>query len=176
MKDRISLIAAAAGGFMLSIAIAGIIKAAPVTSLPVQSSANSNPTTELQLQPIHPDESVNYTLEQRFSLENSLTALGQIKGALNSFRQLTETNKTSLGNVGNTDWETQNLGFFNWVGAVEGTLNKQNYQIKQLEYELAQTQYQDGKIAQAILNQKLAEYQQAKHNFVAFWQSFKIAD
>lgn len=33
MKDNISLIAAAAGGFALSIAISGILKAAPVTSL-----------------------------------------------------------------------------------------------------------------------------------------------
>lgn len=33
MKDHLSLIAAAAGGFMFSIAAAGIIKAAPVISL-----------------------------------------------------------------------------------------------------------------------------------------------
>lgn len=33
MKDRISLIAAAAGGFMLSIAVTSIIHAAPVSSL-----------------------------------------------------------------------------------------------------------------------------------------------
>lgn len=33
MKDHFSLIAAAVGGFMLSVAAAGIIKAAPVTAL-----------------------------------------------------------------------------------------------------------------------------------------------
>lgn len=46
MKDNLSLIAAAAGGFMLSIAAAGIIKAAPVISLNAQPSLNSSPVAE----------------------------------------------------------------------------------------------------------------------------------
>ena len=38
------------------------------------------------------------------------------------------------------------LGFHNWVGAVEGNLRKQNYQIQKLEFELAQAKYKTGKI------------------------------
>ncbi|WP_066375801.1 MULTISPECIES: hypothetical protein [unclassified Anabaena] len=38
MKDNISLIAAAAGGFMLSVALAGILKGAPITAWDKQSS------------------------------------------------------------------------------------------------------------------------------------------
>lgn len=49
MKDNISLIAAAAGGFMLSIAIAGIIKGVPVISLNAQPSLNSTPVADLRL-------------------------------------------------------------------------------------------------------------------------------
>jgi hypothetical protein len=50
VKDNISLIAAAAGGFMLSVALAGILKGAPVTALGEQS--NFRPTvTDLRLAP-----------------------------------------------------------------------------------------------------------------------------
>ena len=38
MKDNISLIAAAAGGFMLSVALAGILRGSPVVSWQGQSS------------------------------------------------------------------------------------------------------------------------------------------
>lgn len=175
MKDSISLIAAAAGGFMLSIAAASIISAAPVTSLKVQPNLTSNPTTDLRLKPIHPNEPVNYTLEERFSLENSLTRTQQIKEAFNSFRQLTEKSLAGT-NVKNTDSETQTLGFTNWVGAVEGTLKKQDYQIKKLEFELAQEQYKAEKINKATLDQKVAQYQMSKQEFQAFWQSFGVAD
>ena len=40
MKDDLSLIAAAAGGFMLSVALAGILRGTPVTTWQGQSSAN----------------------------------------------------------------------------------------------------------------------------------------
>jgi hypothetical protein len=84
MKDRISLIAAAAGGFMLSIAAASIIHAAPVTSLKAAASISSTPVVDLQLKLVHPSEPVSYTLEERLSLENSLKITQQIKGGLNT--------------------------------------------------------------------------------------------
>lgn len=103
MKDRLSLIAAAAGGFMLSIAAASIIHAAPVTSLKSPPRMSSTPV-------------------------------------------------------------------------LEGTLKKQDYQIKQLEFELAQQQYQHGKINKAVLDQKAAQYQKSKREFLAFGKSLRIAD
>ncbi len=48
MKDHISLIAAAAGGFMLSIALSAILKGTPMTSWE-QSSINSLPMNNLRL-------------------------------------------------------------------------------------------------------------------------------
>lgn len=50
MKDRISLIAAAAGGLMLSLAASSIIHAAPVTSLKSPSSVE---TLHAKYQPTH---------------------------------------------------------------------------------------------------------------------------
>ena len=130
---------------------------------------------------VHPDESAQETVDQRFSVENSLARVQQIDAALTSFRQLTEASQEKLGEtevaqVGNTDWETQNLGFHNWVGAVEGTLLKQNYQIAQLELKLAQQQYAAGKITKAELGQKVLNEQKAAQKFEQFWKSFNIAD
>ncbi|HEY9748864.1 MAG TPA: hypothetical protein V6C63_09305 [Allocoleopsis sp.] len=130
---------------------------------------------------VHPDEPAQETLDQRFSVENSLARIQQIDAALTSFRQLTEASQEKLGEtevaqVGNTDWETQNLGFHNWVGAVEGTLLKQNYQIAQLELKLAQQQYAAGKITKTELGQKALNERKAAQALAQFWKSFSIAD
>lgn len=62
MKDPLFLIAAAAGGFMLSLATASIIHATPVTSL--KSSPNVETLYAMPLQqPVHADEAVSYTLK-----------------------------------------------------------------------------------------------------------------
>ena len=60
MKDNISLIAAAAGGFMLSVAIAGILRSAPVTSVQTQLSLLVTPVADLRLAPVHPDKPVSH--------------------------------------------------------------------------------------------------------------------
>lgn len=175
MKDRISLIAAAAGGLMLSLAVTSIIHAAPVTALKSLPHVNTLHATS-----VSPDEPADVTLNRRFTTENSLRATEQIEGALNSFQQLTEKSRDVIGNasteIGNTGSETQTLGFHNWVGTVKGTLKQQDYQIKQLELELAQQQYKDGKINKTELDQQAAKYQKSKREFLAFWHSFKIAD
>ena len=54
-----------------------------------------------------------------------------------SFKKLTEKSRDNLSEevlseIGNTARDIQSLGFYNWVGAVEGTLRKQNYLIKNL--------------------------------------------
>ena len=49
MKDNLSLIAAAAGGFMLSVALAGILRGTPVTAWQEQSSFRSPVVTDLRI-------------------------------------------------------------------------------------------------------------------------------
>ncbi|NJN11356.1 MAG: hypothetical protein HC836_27025 [Richelia sp. RM2_1_2] len=181
VKDKISLIAAAAGGFMLFVAISGILQGTPVTALRAQHSFDSTKMADLRLLTVHPDEPIKDTLQERFSFDNSLERLNQIDKALNSFRVLTEKSKSVLDNktlseVGNTDWDTQNLGFTNWVSSVEGTLRKQDYQINKLGYQLAQKLYEDKAIPQSVLNQKQAAYHKAEKDFQAFIKSFSVAD
>ncbi len=141
---------------------------------------NSLPS-DLSLPPIHPDEPAEYTFSERLSRTNALDSASKIGNALSSFRKLTAKAQTvlepeNLNEVGNTDWEIQNLGFPNWVNTVEGTIEKQNYQLKKLEWELAQKQYEAGEINRSVLDSKAESYETAKQNFQQFWQSLKITD
>lgn len=121
------------------------------------------------------------TLNNRFSYDNSLQRIEQIRGALSSFVELTQRSEPILGNdvmeeFDYTGWDAQNLGFPNWTGAVEGTLRKQEYQIRELEFELAKEQYEDGEISREILEEKEAAYERAEEEFEQFWNSFQIVD
>lgn len=62
MKDRISLIAAAAGGFMLSVAASSIIHAAPVTSLKSPTRVETSHAKSLH-------QSVSRTSDRRSRME-----------------------------------------------------------------------------------------------------------
>jgi hypothetical protein len=128
-----------------------------------------------------PDESANETYSQRFSLGNAITCTKQIDRALRSFVMLTKLSKKKLTEaevrrVGNTESDIQTLGFQNWVGAVEGTLRKQNYQIAKLEYELAVAQRKTGSVSASTLKQKQTAYRKAEKDFKGFWNRFGIAD
>jgi len=180
IKHQLSLLAATGSLTLISLVIAVDFWTSSVATLPVQ--ANTYFRQEyLSLSPVSPDEPAEDTLNERFSVENSLERIAQIRDALSSFSNLTEKSKATLGEsataqVGNTDWETQNLGFPNWVGSVEGTIRKQDYQNKQLELELARKQYEDGEITKAVLDEKAASYQRAEQEFQDFWNSFNVAD
>lgn len=138
---------------------------------------------KLDLKPVGPGERepVEYTYYQRFSLKNALRSLETISSALISFEKLTEKSKTfickqQLKEIGNTDWETQNLGLPNCIGAIEGTLRKQEYLIKKLSYELAQEKAKSGEINRKQLRNAQKEKQQAEESFQTFWNSFSVAD
>jgi hypothetical protein len=48
VKDNLSLVAAATGGFMLSVALSGILRGTPVTNLHSQASLRQANVTNLQ--------------------------------------------------------------------------------------------------------------------------------
>jgi hypothetical protein len=148
-----------------------------------RASSSATGFEELDLKPVGApdDEPVEDTLQRRFSRENALQRMEQIESALASFQRLTETVKaaapdTKLDKIGNLDWETQNLGFGNWSGAVKGTLLKQQYMIAQLQYELSRERWRRNKTSKAEMTQTRQEYEQAKQAFQEFWNSFSIAD
>jgi len=136
---------------------------------------------QLKLKDVPPGEPAEHTFNKRFSLENSLRRIKQVREALASFHKLTEKSrdklsKEEMSTIGNTDWERQNMGFHNWVGAIEGTLRKQDYQIKKLELELAREKHKSGRLEEKELKQKEACYKKAEAEFQKFWDSFVIVD
>lgn len=60
MKDNLTLIAAAAGGFMLSMALAGILRGTPVTALSGQSSVSYYQASNFQVASVRSDEQADY--------------------------------------------------------------------------------------------------------------------
>ncbi|MBE9211074.1 hypothetical protein IQ244_32235 [Nostoc sp. LEGE 06077] len=64
MKDNLTLIAAAAGGFMLSMALTGILRGTPITALQGQSQANNYSVVNLQVASARSDEKVDYNLKE----------------------------------------------------------------------------------------------------------------
>lgn len=136
---------------------------------------------EANLKSVHPDESADYTFNERLSCKHSLESLNIIKSALDSFRKLTEAaankiSKERLSEIGNTGWEMQNLGFANHVEAVKGTIVKQEYLIKKLTYELTQRRVKSGEMGQKDLLDAKMEYEKAHKQFQEFWNTFGIAD
>jgi hypothetical protein len=138
---------------------------------------------DLNLQPVTSpaEEPVECTLNRRFSPNNALERLDSMSSALSDFRELTTLAKPilpdeKLAEVGNLDWDTQNLGFTNWLGAVRGTLHKQRYMIAKLQYDLALERLADKKINAEQAEKARQEYEQAKKAFREFWNSFCIAD
>lgn len=120
-------------------------------------------------------------LEERFSAEEAACRTEQIISALKSFRLLTEKaegkiSKEEMDDVGNTSWEIQYLGFYNWTNTVLGTLLLQEYEIKKLELELAGEKLEAGKIDKKDLEEKEAAYMEARNKFQQFLDSYSIAD
>ncbi|MBW4523013.1 MAG: hypothetical protein KME16_25530 [Scytolyngbya sp. HA4215-MV1] len=177
MKTRLSILTTAAFLTLVTAAIASI-RPETETLPPTGAALPSSLVASLADNPVHPDEPLSTTLTQRFSFNNALSRIQQINQALDSFRQLTNLSRDmkAIASVGNTDPETQTLGFHNWVSSVEGTVRQQDYQLKRLEFELAQKQFEDGEISKTVLDEKALAFQSAKKNFQTFMKSFSIAD
>ena len=116
------------------------------------------------LRPVYPDEPLESTLQERFSLSHALAGLGQIR----------VTGSEALEEV-DADGEVR-MGFDNWTAAVEGALIRQDYEMKALQLELARYQYQAGDIEAAALQAYDEAFAQALSDFLDFWGTFSVAD
>ncbi|MBP2664475.1 MAG: hypothetical protein H6Q71_2423 [Firmicutes bacterium] len=117
----------------------------------------------------------------RFSLADALTGVQYINEWLKSFHELTKLTADRISpeekqQVGNLGIDMQTIGFYNWVKSVEGTLCKQEYEIRKLEYELALERNASGKVSQAEVDEKEISYQKARITMQNFITKFHIAD
>jgi hypothetical protein len=118
---------------------------------------------------------------QVFTVESALEDIKSISAALDSFIQLTDISRSTmtadkLRKIGNTDSDTQSNFFWNWIGAVEGTLHKQEYQINKLNYDLAQKRYKLGEIKNDELQKAKKKFEEGEKKFQKFWDSYSVFD
>jgi hypothetical protein len=133
------------------------------------------------LKPVHPDETAKQTFDERFSLDTAVERLGFVRRGLKSFVKLTEAcgkkiPAQEMKTVGNTDWETQNLGFRNAAGSIEGALRRQDWTIKQLRLQLAQERGKTGSASEEDVTKAQKTFDEADRSFRKFWKGFGIAD
>jgi hypothetical protein len=136
----------------------------------------------LNLTKRHPDGSDGPTeFATAYSPASAVQRLDQIRGFLKSFEELTARargtlTEAELSRVGNTDGAMQNVGFHNIPLIVEGTLLKQDYQLTQAQYELAQLRLARGDVTVAEVERARAAYAAATQRLQLFWDTKRPVD
>lgn len=123
----------------------------------------------------------DYLWNERFTDSSAGTGINYVRGYLKSFESLTKLTNSQLspeqrGQVGNLGWETQSLGFNNWVNTIEGTMKKQACVIAKLEYDLAVEKFNSGKISQEDVLKYKNEYLKLKEDMDNYLNEFQISD
>jgi hypothetical protein len=131
----------------------------------------------LNLHKRHPDGAEGpQEFNVAYSADSALQNLTRMQSFLVSFRGLTDRvrgslDENALRTIGNTSGETQTLEFHNIPLSVEGTILKQNYQLTQARYELAQMRRARREISTEVLNQARRAYADATRRFQVFWDT-----
>ncbi len=136
----------------------------------------------LRLSKRHPDAADGATeFATEYAPGAALRRLDQMRGFLASFKQLTtrargRLTQSDLQAAGNTGGEMQSIGFHNIPLVVEGTLLKQDYQLKQVEYALVQLRRARGEVAEHEVERARAAYAEATKRFQSFWDTERPID
>jgi hypothetical protein len=149
------------------------------TTGPVATGVPQDPSAVgyLNLHKRHPDADEGPAeFATAYSADAALQRLSQVQGFLTSFRRLTDRTRrtvaaTELTAIGNTSADMQTIGFHNIPLIVEGTLLKQDYQLRQAQYELAQLKRARGEISAADLNRARDAYAKATKRLQVFWDT-----
>lgn len=169
MVKRIALVA----WLMVGVSQSGI-----QTGVPVDPSV----VGYLNLAKRHPDGSAGPTeFATEFAAAPALQRLDQMRGFLSSFKQLTmkargKVSAADLRSAGNTSGEMQSIGFHNIPLVLEGTLLKQEYQLRQVQYELAQLRLARGEMTEQDVERARSAYAEATRRFQLFWDTKRPVD
>jgi hypothetical protein len=130
----------------------------------------------LNLHKRHPDGLDGPVEFARYSADTALRRLDQMREFLASFSTLTERARDliapeQLRDVGNTEPTMQTVGFRNIPLEIEGVLLKQEYQLRQVEYELAQARRALRQVGPDTVVRSRDEYAKATRRFQEFWDT-----
>ena len=169
---------------MMGIASTGTSSTAWLPQSGSQLSVPRDPSAVgyLTLSKRHPDAAdgaIEFATE--YAPGAALQRLDQMRGFLASFKQLTarargRLTEADLRDAGNTSGEMQSVGFHNIPLVVEGTVLKQDYQLKQVEYELAQLRRARGEAGEQEVERARSAYAEATRRFQLFWDTKRPVD
>ena len=147
----------------------------------LSATADAKLNLKINLPGGNPGEGGEEIFNNEFTSDNALERMGQIESALESFKKLTDMSRSKitqdkLQKIGNTEGDIQNIGFGNWPNTIKGTILKQEYLIKKLNYDLAQARFKLGEIKKNDLQKAEKEYKEAEAKFQKFWDSFTVYD
>jgi len=130
----------------------------------------------LNLHKRHPDGLEGPQEFNSYSLDEALRRLDQMRGFLDSFGRLTDRvrgrlDSSELAGIGNTESDMQMIGFHNIPLQVEGLLLKQDYQLRQVQYELARLKSAQNRIDADELERAKAAYEKATASLQVFWDT-----
>lgn len=154
----------------------------PQSVIALQVPQDPSSVGYLNLTGRHPDgDDGAIEFARQYGTAPALERLEQMRGFLQSFQNLTQRARgkmaaADLRAAGNTSREMQNLGFHNIPLVVEGTLLKQDYQLKQLEYELAQLRRARGELAEPEVERARDAYAAATKRFQVYWDTKRFID
>lgn len=164
-------------------AVVSALLAATLVMAQSSSDVPKNPSDVgyLNLHKRHPDGYAGPEEFDRYTIAEALARLEQIRGFLASFARLTDKvrpgmDRAALKAIDNTDREMQTLGFYNVPLLVEATLLKQNYQLTQSRYELAQLKYERKAASADDVARARSAYQSATVALQKFWDTKRPAD
>ena len=130
----------------------------------------------LNLRQRHPDGASGPEEFAEHTVPDALQRLDQIRRYLAAFNRLielsrgkvTEAEMTEVSNISNG---LEDVGFHNVPLRVEGTLLKQDYQLRQVEYELAQLKRVRGEVTAAEVESARVAYASSTARFQEFWDT-----
>jgi hypothetical protein len=180
MVKRIGFVACVVAG----VAWSGISGTSSSSQSGIQGTVPRDPASVgyLNLTKRHPDGADGPTeFATEYSPAPALQRLDQMRGFLNSFKQLTarargRLTEADLRSAGNTTREMQSIGFHNIPLVVEGTLLKQDYQLKQAEYELARLRRARDEVTEQEVERARGAYVEATKRFQLFWDTKRPVD
>ncbi len=136
----------------------------------------------LDSKPVYADEPAEEkAYSDRLSSDRALRDLERIESALKSFTRLTDASrsiftKEKLKERGNTGSDVQTLDFMVWPGIIKGTILRQEYTIKRLQYDLSLKRFKLGEINKEEVSAAQKEYQKAAQKLQTFWNTFGVVN
>lgn len=180
MAKRIGFLACLMVGAAWSVVPGAVWSFQSGTQIAVPSDASA--VGYLNLTKRHPDAADGSTeFATEYSPAHALHRLDQMRGFLTSFKLLTAQARgrltaADLRDAGNTSAAMQNIGFHNIPLVVEGTLLKQDYLLKQAEYELARLRRARGEVGDQEVERARGAYADATKRFQLFWDMKRPVD